>query len=318
MSFSCVLLARRLSELAVADREAYERHPSYHSLHVGTWFVRSLGAIIAYNRKLDTEPAKGTHARRDIAFHAVQSDESGRVRLVGYEDSRSLFIGSGTLRSPDAIENSDMRALDDEGLGYSFDPAASLQLHVDLPAEGSVEVRFADGYATSEHEAAALISKYLGTVLPNAAALDATLAKSRLVLDRQRLDPDRLPFEFSPDGTELSVDWDTSRPWTHVLANELGHGAVLSNDGQIFSFAANSQQNSLTPFLPDSIAAQRLGQAIYVVDEETRLVDTPSFAPMRRREHEHDVVFGRGYVMSRRSVLTPSSSSRCSCRPTSP
>jgi cyclic beta-1,2-glucan synthetase len=283
-------------ELAIADREAYERHPSYHSLHVGTWFVRPLGAILAYNRKLGTAAGDGERVRRDIAFHAVQSDASGRVRLVGYEDSRSLFIGSGTLRSPDAIENSDMRAPDDEGLGYSFDPAASLQLHVDLPAEGFVELRFADGYATSEHEAAALISKYLGTTLPNAAALDTALAKTRLALDRQRLDPERLPFEFSADGTELTVDWDTSRPWTHVLANELGHGAVLSNDGQIFSFAANSQQNSLTPFLPDSIPAQRLGQAIYVVDEETRLVDTPTFAPMRRREHEHDVVFGRGYA----------------------
>ena len=82
------------------------------------------------------------------------------------------------------------------------------------------------------------------------------------MLDHQRLDPERLPFEFSTDGSELSLGWDTSRPWTHVLANELGHGAVVSNDGQIFSFAGNSQQNSLTPFLPDTIAAQRLGQAL--------------------------------------------------------
>ena len=293
--------ARRLEltsyqELAVADREAYERHPSYHALHIGTWFVRSLGALIAYNRKLGTASSRGTHPRRDVAFHAVQHGGTGRVRLVGYEDSRSLFIGNGTLRSPDAIENSDMRAPDDEGLAHTFDPAASLQVHVDLPAESSVEVRFVDGYATSEREAARVISRALGTALPSEAELDAALSKSRLVIDRQRLDPERLPFEFSADGSELEVDWDTSRPWTHVLANELGHGAVASNDGQIFSFAGNSQQNSLTPFLPDAIAAQRMGQAIYVLDEESRFVDTPTFAPMRRREHDHRVVFGRGYV----------------------
>jgi len=285
-------------ELALGDRESCERHPSYHAMHVGTWFVRRLGAIIAYNRKLGSGGKDITrkHLRRDVAFHAVAADESGPVRLVGYEDSRSLFIGAGTLRHPDALENADLRALDDEGLAYTFDPAASLQVHVDVPPHGTVEVRFADGYATSEYAAAKLIERYLGTPLPDEGALAEAFGKSRLVLDRHGLDPDSLGYSFSPDGTELRTTWDTSRPWSHVIANSLGHGAVIGNDGSIFSFAGNSQQNSLTPFLPDTIPAQTLGQALYVVDLESGVIETPTYAPLRREDRDHDVVFGRGYA----------------------
>jgi cyclic beta-1,2-glucan synthetase len=289
-------------EFALGDREACERHPAYHAMHVGTWFVRTLGAVLAYNRKLGNGGKDITrrHLCRDVAFHAVHTEENGPVRLVGYEDSRSLFIGAGSLRRPDALENADLRAVDDEGLAYTFDPAASLQLHVDIPAHGSVEVRFADGYATSEYAAAKLIARYLGTTLPPESELNEVFGKSRLVLDRHGLDPDRLGYSFSADGNELHTTWDTSRPWSHVIGNALGHGAVISNDGSIFSFAGNSQQNGLTPFLPDSIPAQTLGQAIYVVDLESGAIDTATYAPMRSSHLRHDVVFGRGYACFRK------------------
>ncbi len=285
-------------ELALGDRESCERHPAYHAMHVGTWFVRALGGIVAYNRKLGNGGKDSTrrHFRRDVVFHAVATPESGPVRLVGYEDSRSLFIGAGTPRRPDALENADLRSVDDEGLAYTFDPAACLQVHVDVPAHGSVEVRFADGYATSEHAAAKLIERYLGTPLPDDGALSEAFAKSRLVLDRHGLDPESLGYAFSADGTELRTTWDTARPWSHLVANELGHGAVIGNDGSIFSFAGNSQQNSLTPYLPDTVPAQTLGQAIYVVDLETGRTETATYAPMRRDELEHEVAFGRGYA----------------------
>jgi len=81
-----------------------------------------------------------------------------------------------------------------------------------------------------------------------------------------------------------------------MTVNSLGHGAVIGNDGSIFSFAGNSQQNSLTPFLPDTIPAQTLGQTIYVVDLGSGRIDTPTYVPMRRRDLEHEVVFGRGYA----------------------
>ena len=285
-------------ELALGDRESCERHPAYHAMHVGTWFVRALGGIIAYNRKLGHGGKDTTRSRlrRDVAFHAVAAPDDGPVRLVGYEDSRSLFIGAGTLRRPDALENADLRSVDDEGLAYTFDPAACLQVHVEVPPHATVEVRFADGYATSEYAAAKLVERYLGTPLPDEGALAEAFAKSRLVLDRHGLDPDALGYEFSADGTELRTTWDTARPWSHVVANELSHGAVIGNDGSIFSFAGNSQQNSLTPFLPDTIPAQTLGQAIYVVDLETGRTETATYAPMRRDDLNHEVVFGRGYA----------------------
>ena len=127
--------------------------------------------------------------------------------MLGHPSANSYngntVIGAGTLRRPDAIENADLRALDDEGLAYTFDPAASLQVHVDIPAHGSVEVRFADGYATSEYAAAKLIARYLGTRLPDDDALAGAFAKSRLVLDRHGRDPDSLGYSFSADGTTM-------------------------------------------------------------------------------------------------------------------
>jgi cyclic beta-1,2-glucan synthetase len=278
-------------EFAVTDRDAYERHPAYHALHVGTCFVGALGAIFAHDRK----SASGEPGERATAFHAVGHGRAG-VSLVGYEDSRTLFVGAGTLQSPEALERSDFRAVDDEGLAFTFDPIASLQVRCELPARGSVEIRFVDGYAASELEAARLIAAHLDVPAPDVADLVETLARRRDLLDRHRLRPDETAYEFSRDGKELATTWDTSRPWHHVVANELSHGAVLGNDGSVFSFAGNAQQNGLTPFLPDSVPAQHLGQILYVVDLDTGRIHTPTHAPLRRPDVESSVVFGRGYA----------------------
>ncbi len=56
------------------------------------------------------------------------------------------------------------------------------------------------------------------------------------------------PFAFSEAGTSLHLTPKTPRPWAHLLANHHGHGAVVSNDGEIHSFVGNERQNALTPF----------------------------------------------------------------------
>ena len=60
-----------------------------------------------------------------------------------------------------------MRDVADEGLLYTFDPIASLQLRVILPPRGSTEVRLVDGYAADEHVAAAAIASHLRRAPPD-------------------------------------------------------------------------------------------------------------------------------------------------------
>jgi cyclic beta-1,2-glucan synthetase len=284
-------------EIALAERNAYERHPAYQALHVGTCFVRPLGAILAFNRRLGIHVSRAREFR-DVSFHAVAAGRDG-VELTGYEDSRSLFIGRGTAADPEALRNEDFRDPQDEGLAYTFDPAASLRVRVTLPPGGSVEVRFVDGYAQSETDAAALIAKHLAVSPVAASELDATFRRSRLTLDRHRIAPDRDAYAFSPDGRELDTSSDTSRSWFHLIANELGHGAVVGNDGSMFSFAKNSQQNGLTPFIPETIPAQHIGQTTYVVDLDTGHVDTPGFVPSRNPDAEYSAKFGLGFAVLR-------------------
>ena len=117
-----------------------------------------------------------------------------------------------------------MRAVDDEGLLYGFDPIASLQLRVELPPGGTVELRFLDGYAADENVAAKRIA---AASRPQAARrprqLAAVFARTRKLDSSLRAAGDATPpHAFPPDGTELVITGTTPRPWAHVLANPLG------------------------------------------------------------------------------------------------
>ena len=289
-------------ELAIAGWDGYRRTPSYHALHVGTCFVRAIGAIIARNRLV--KPAHGPNGgypfAREVAFHAVGAMSRAGVRLVGYQDARPCFIGEGTLADPAALATGRLRDVADEGLLYSFDPIASLQVVVELPPRGTVELKIVDGYAADETVAAARIAHHLGIAPPEPAQLAATFARTRM-LDNSLRSPTApaLPHHFTADGTELVITGTTPRPWAHVMANPLGHGAVLHNDGEIFSFAGNAQQNALTPFALDTVPAQVPGTALYVVDLDTGRIDTPTLIPQRRADAVHEVVYGRGYATYR-------------------
>jgi cyclic beta-1,2-glucan synthetase len=277
--------------------DAYRRHPSFTTLHLGTTFVRPLAAILARNRLLKygrKHPRKGKPCH-EVAFHAVR-EEAG-VRLAAYEDSRSHFIGNSTLRNPEGL-SLPLRKLSDEGLLYSFDPAACLRVEVDLPAGRSVEVRFVDGYARTEERAAELIACHLGITAP---ALNWKALEKPRMLHGFGAPGDAAPapaprFEFSPGGDELVLHTDTPRPWAHVLANQQGFGTVLTNAGAMFSFMANAQQNALTPFCLESLTAQHPGQLIYLVDQASGRTTTPTHVPYREPGARRREVFGLGFA----------------------
>ena len=272
-------------ELTLGDAEAAARHAEFNGLHLGTRFVAPLAALLAHNRLLTD-----VHGRPagELAFHAVATDGHG-VRLAGYEDSRNRFVGAGGLPNPDGLAPDAPRPPDDEGLLYSFDPALSLTLGVTVPAHGSASVRFVTGYAGNAAAAARLIARRLGTPLPPAAALERAFHRVRS--QRDALPPDHA---FGADGWTLGIDGSAARPYTHVMANAQGQGAVVDSAGHVAAFAGNSQQNPLTPFRLGDASRRLPGEALYVVDLATNTCGAPTFAPLRHRDLAHPVSFAPG------------------------
>jgi cyclic beta-1,2-glucan synthetase len=86
---------------------------------------------------------------------------------------------------------------------------------------------------------------------------------------------------FSPDGREYQVylqpgQW-TPAPWTNVVANpEFGFIATEAGGGN--TWAVNSGENRLTPWSNDPVSDPP-GEAVYLRDEETAQVWTPTPLP---------------------------------------
>lgn len=281
-------------ELAIAPRDAYERTPAFAALHVGTWFLPSLGAILARNRMLPNGARRPEDERPspEHAFHAVGADPDGTVRLLGYEDSRSRFLGTGGIAAPAGLAPGAARPADEAGLLYTFDPAASLTLRVDLPPRGRVRVRFVDGYGRDRAQTLRLIARHLGRPLPDPERLEAEFAARRELLDPP-LPTDPAP-SFTPDGRVLELPGALARPWHHLLASPLGHGAVVGSDGEIYTFGGNAQQNAWNRFQIDTVPVDWPSRAIHVLDRESGLLETASFAPGRCPDARHKVRFAPG------------------------
>jgi cyclic beta-1,2-glucan synthetase len=88
---------------------------------------------------------------------------------------------------------------------------------------------------------------------------------------------------FTPDGREYAIylgpDTHTPAPWVNVIANP-SFGTLVSETGAGFTWYGNSQRNRLTPWSDDPVLDPP-SEAIYVRDEETGEVWTPTAAPIR-------------------------------------
>ena len=145
--------------------------------------------------------------------------------------------------------------------------------------------------------AAAAIARHLERPQPAPAQLAAVFERIRN-LDSSLRQPDgeALPYRYSADGRELVITGTTPRPWHHVLANPLGQGAIAQDDGEIFSFAGNAQQNALTPCNLDTVPVQVPASALYVVDLATGRIDSPGWSTQRHADAVYETVFGHGYA----------------------
>lgn len=98
--------------------------------------------------------------------------------------------------------------------------------------------------------------------------------------------PDNLLFDnmiggFTPDGHEYVIYVDkaetTPAPWINVIANANG-GFIVSEAGGGYSWAGNSGENRLTVWRNDPVSDVP-GEAIYLRDEETAVVWSPTLMP---------------------------------------
>jgi cyclic beta-1,2-glucan synthetase len=282
-----------LNETGVEQRDA-----AYNAIHIGTWFIGSLNAIIAQNRLLKGGARRQSERRMspEVGFHAIGAAPGVKVSFIGYEDVKSRFYGMGSTRAPDSLLGIGAPPRDpaDEGLLYGFEPCASLQVEVEFAPGGCVELIVVDGWAHDINEATRIIARNL-QIESKPEAIANALARRRSLIAPQT--PARPRYEFSPDGRSLKVAQGTPRPFAHVIANSLGHGAVLTNDGDIFSFAGNSRLNSLTPFRMGEGRMAPAGEAIYVYDLAREEAYSPTFLPLRRRDAKYEVEYRPGAVI---------------------
>jgi cyclic beta-1,2-glucan synthetase len=102
---------------------------------------------------------------------------------------------------------------------------------------------------------------------------------------------------FAKDGREyvtvLNEGQRTPAPWMNVIANELDFGFQVTESGGGHTWSVNSRENRLTPWSNDAISDPP-GEVIYLRDEETGAVWTPTPLPIRETS-AYLIRHGQGY-----------------------
>ena len=103
---------------------------------------------------------------------------------------------------------------------------------------------------------------------------------------------------FSADGQEyviyLTAGQSTPAPWVNVIANER-FGFLVSESGASYTWSENSSENRLTPWHNDPVT-DTPGEALYLRDEETARVWSPTPLPSRDAE-PYLIRHGAGYSL---------------------
>ncbi len=102
---------------------------------------------------------------------------------------------------------------------------------------------------------------------------------------------------FAADGREyvtiLGVGQWTPAPWINVIANP-SFGFQVSVEGGGYTWSANSREHQLTHWSNDPVA-DCPGEAIYVCDEDSGAVWSPTALPIRDEEGPYIARHGQGY-----------------------
>jgi cyclic beta-1,2-glucan synthetase len=102
---------------------------------------------------------------------------------------------------------------------------------------------------------------------------------------------------FSPQGREyvitLTEGLRTPEPWINVIANP-SFGFIVSQSGAGFTWSLNSHENQLTPWSNDHVT-DTPGESIYLRDEATGEIWTPTALPIRDETATYVARHGQGY-----------------------
>ena len=102
---------------------------------------------------------------------------------------------------------------------------------------------------------------------------------------------------FTENGREyatlLTEGLQTPEPWINVIANP-EFGFVVSESGSGFTWSLNSRENQLTPWVNDHVL-DTPGEVIYVRDEITGEVWSPTALPIRIENAAYAARHGQGY-----------------------
>ena len=103
---------------------------------------------------------------------------------------------------------------------------------------------------------------------------------------------------FVDDGREYVTvlgegQW-TPAPWVNVVANP-AFGFQVSESGAGYTWSLNSRENQLTPWSNDAVGDPP-GETIYIRDEETGELWTPTLLPIRENASAYVARHGQGYT----------------------
>jgi len=93
--------------------------------------------------------------------------------------------------------------------------------------------------------------------------------------------------------TVLGEGLRTPAPWINVIANP-SFGFLVSESGSGYTWAGNSRENELTPWSNDPVTDPP-GEAIYIRDEGTNEVWSPTALPVRDEASSYMACHGQGY-----------------------
>ncbi|MBL8267918.1 GH36-type glycosyl hydrolase domain-containing protein [Steroidobacter sp.] len=102
---------------------------------------------------------------------------------------------------------------------------------------------------------------------------------------------------FADDGREYAITLDagqtTPAPWINVIANP-HFGFQISADGGGYTWSVNSRDHQLTQWCNDPVT-DRPSEVLYVRDEDTGALWSPTLAPASESDAPYHVRHGRGY-----------------------
>ena len=299
------------AELVLNTPVADAAHPAFSKLFVQTEWDVERSALIARRRQRapDDVPMWVVHTLRTVGANTV----------VAYESDRMRFLGRGrTTAGPQAMDVSAGGALSGT-TGPVLDPIFSLRSAVTLTPGATAQLvallgagdTHADVIAITSQQGAPQSWAYAGrspiaavalTLLPPDRFRAATAPTATIVAD----DEEDLRFfngigGFSSDGTEYVIRLDATpiglrwppMPWSNVIANEHA-GCIVTSNGAVTSWSANSRENRLTPWYNDPVSDPH-GEAIYLRDEESGVFWSPQPGPTPAPA-PYEVRHGFGYT----------------------